>query len=213
MEINKNLYGDGSRNAHLRCETISCEYANKCTLYKDNKCKCVTVPFGGYCKFGSISKIDGGTKQGKKYYLLKEKIKADELYNKLEYPSDCYIYRVEDTIVLSPSYVRIKKSENGNYSFNTTLFGGNSYYMPIEEFTYDFLKKICSYYPKSLSGGIIYDYTEKIIPFMLIQLKGIMPKFYNGFITKYPKFNVAPNYIGKRAYLNTVNQNEECIYI
>lgn len=213
MEINKNLYGDGSRQAHLRCETISCDKAESCSLYKDDKCTCVTVMFGVRCKYGNVSKVDGGTKQGKKYYLMQEKVKADALYHKLEYPSDCYIYKVDDIIVLAPTYVQIKDSEYGSgIVFDTPFFGTRPYYMPIESFTYEFLDRLCSYKPTSMSGGKITDYETKVVPFMLKQLKGILPDFYNEFIEQYPQYNVKPNYIGKRAYLSTVNQSSDCGY-
>ncbi len=208
MIINKNLYGDGSRNCHLRCEEIQCEHSTECSLYKEHKCKCVTTPFGEHCKIGHVNRIDGGTKQGRKYYALSESVRKDPLYNNLKYPSNCYFYKVGNTIILCPTYVRIKK-EGDKLILDTPLFGGNSYYMDCSDFTYDFLKRLCEFVPYSLSGMPIKNYQEKILPFMLKEIKKLMPEFYNSFINLYPQFEKEPNYIGRMAFLSTLSRDCE----
>lgn len=67
--INVALYGDGSRGARLRAEYIYCNHTQECSAYHEGKCLNVTIPFNRRCELGRVEKVDGGTKQSKRYTL------------------------------------------------------------------------------------------------------------------------------------------------
>ena len=53
-------------------------------------------------------------------------------------------------------------------------------------------------------GGIIEEYQNKVVPDIIQALKKVAPEIHKNFIAEYPEFDVAPNYIGKYAFIKTM---------
>lgn len=85
--INVALYGEGKRNNRLRAEYICCDHAQECSAYHEGKCLNVTIPFNRRCELGRVEKVDGGTKQSKRYDTVTDAARHSPEYRKLRYPS------------------------------------------------------------------------------------------------------------------------------
>lgn len=208
--INVGLYGDGSRNARRRAEYIYCDKAQECSAYKAGKCFCVTDPFGVSCKFGSVSRVDGGTKQSKAFYRVSKSAKSNEKYNKLKYPYDIYITKIGKKVFLAMPYIRIKEEGINGLLCDDPGFGKNSLLTDAERLTPENIHKICSYKPQALMGGTISKYETDVVPMFLKQLSKVFPERYSDFVSAYPDFEIKQvNYVGMRAKLSTCNHSEE----
>lgn len=101
--------------------------------------------------------------------------------------------------------------DSDNYYTARSNYISESSYVPIDRFNIDLIYNIATFKPKALLGGVISDYKDKIIPDFLLSLSKLMPTIYNEFITKYPEWNLAPNYIGKVAYINSLKSRTKFI--
>ena len=98
------------------------------------------------------------------------------------------------------------------YIINDVGFGSGDVFIPINEVTDDLLYAIFSYKPHAIMGGVIEDYQKKVVPEVLQDLKKVAPDIYNDFIVKHPEYDIAPNYIGKKAYVNSLKPNTKFKY-
>lgn len=220
MKINVSLYGGksifGGRETPLEADEIYCDYFNQCTFFKENKClRCRS--FGPSCRFGKNYIIKGYTSRAKKYLSFKSKYQSDEVYNKLSYPKGL-VAIMEDTLYMNLKYVLVRKKREdnsynysckcvGNYEITTAGFCSGDCFIPLAELTNEFLASIFSYIPSAMLGGVVTAYQNKVVPEILQDLKRIAPDIYNSFISEYPNYDLAPNYIGKNAYVSSLKPN------
>lgn len=219
--INVNLYGDGSRKVHLRAEYIYCDKCSECSLYKEGKCFNVTTPFGKSCPMGRVSRVDCGTKQSKKFYEMEAKVKKDEKYTAVQYPSknSVYLYIVGDTVLLTIPFIDIKyNTEERRVSIGdrAPFFNLDAKPIPLDQFTPKVILAICVAQPRTSFGyELIKDFPEEIVPEFIVQLKSVLPDKYEAFIAEYPKFRKDfkdIDFVGKTAYLITCNKDPKITY-
>lgn len=215
-KINAALYGGqslfGGRESPLEADEIYCDRSDKCSFCADGKClKCRSFS-SPRCKFGKCITTTGYTSRAAKYCNFKGKYEKDEHYSKLHYPSDLAAM-IDDYLYLNLRYTLVrkrtekddkwKKDING-YLISEAGFCGGDLWLPILDATNEMLYAIFSYRPCTITGGVIKDYQAKVVPDVLMALKKCAPKIYNDFILAYPQFDLAPNYVGKYAYINTM---------
>lgn len=83
-------------------------------------------------------------------------------------------------------------------------------YIKLEKFTPELIKKICDLRPKTLFGcGLIKAYYEEYIPRFLDDLKRYYPNIFREFINTYPEYDKEINYVGRKAYISTLNNRSE----
>ena len=147
--------------------------------------------------------MQGYTSRAKKYSQFKNKYTNDNVYNALKYPTQAAAI-INDTLFMNLQFVKAYK-EDGKYIIKENRFGSDGTYILLSDVTNKLLYDIFSYKPRTiLDNNIIKDYADKTVPDVLQTLKRINYKIYNNFIIEYPNYNIAPNYIGKRAYVNTL---------
>lgn len=218
-KINVSLYGGkgifGGKETPLEADEIYCDVYNTCSFYKEGKCLRCRSFLAPICKFGSNEIIKGYTSRAKKYYTFKNKYKEDEMYNKLEYPNSL-VGIMNDYLYMRLKFVSVRKKEDcanyckeiGNgYVINDVGFGTGAVFIPLTEVTADLLYSIFSFKPHAIMGGEITTYQEKIVPDIIQSMRRIVPDIYNNFVTKYPQYNITPNYIGKKAYIYSLKPN------
>lgn len=216
-----NLYGGkgwfSRKETPLQADIIYCDRADECSFYKSGKClECRTLFHRG-CDFGKTETIKGYTSRAAKYYDFKEKWKSDPLYNKCDFPTK-RVGLLRDVLYLNLSYVEVHRYNSERYgeTYRTAtdgyvvedpgMFGGSHYvFIPVDELTDDLLKKILSYSPHTVFDyKTIKDYQEKVVPDISLGLRCVVPDLWSRFIEKYPEMDVAPNYVGKKAFINSL---------
>lgn len=82
----------------------------------------------------------------------------------------------------------------------------NLSYIEKEEFTPKLIKEICDLRPRTIFGyEPIKAYYEEYIPRFLDDLKRYYNDIFKEFINSYPEYNKPINYVGRKAYINTLN--------
>lgn len=222
-KINVQLYGGkslfGGKETPLEADIIYCDRTSECTLFKNGKCLRCRMPFSHNCEFGRTSTIRGYTSRAAKYYSFRKLYENDPLYHKLDYPK-ALAARMGDTIYLDLKYVWVrkddpKKTHSGyrvdGYVIDEVALSTSCVFMPIDDLTNAILHKIVSYRPKAFMGGEIKDYQAKIVPDMLQDLRKTAPELYARFVTEYPEYDFAPNYVGKAAYINSMKPGTKIV--
>jgi len=215
-KINVNLYGGkslfGGKESPLEADEICCDKYKKCSFYSDGKCLRCRSFLQPKCKFGKNAVTKGYTSRAAKYYDFKKKYTSDEYYNKLSYPSDLAAL-IDDVLYLNLKYTLVRKRTENDDRWGKEVNGclisevgfcSGDTWIPISEATNDLLYSIFSYRPCAMMGGVISDYQAKVVPDVLMSLKKCAPKIYSGFVSKYPQYDLAPNYVGKYAYIKTM---------
>ncbi len=209
-KINVSLYGGksifGGRETPLEADITYCDKCKQCDFYKNGKC----FSAGRWkddCKFGKKEKICGYTSRAKKYYEFRNTYKNDEFYNKLNEPNQT-IGIVDNIIILNINDMII--NENGipeeHVHFGKTPLS----YVEIEKFTPELIKKICDLRPKTMFGyEPIRAYYEEYIPKFLDDLKRHYPNIFKEFVYTYPEYDKEINYVGRKAYISTLNDGSE----
>lgn len=226
MKINVDLYGGksifGGRETPMEADEIYCDRFEQCTFYKEGRCLRCRSFLSPTCKFGRNNVIKGYTSRAMKYYDFKKKYENDEVYHKLSYPKklvaiigDCLYMNLKFTLVRKKkeeqTYSRCYRCVDG-YEITEVGFCSGDCYIPLKDITNDLLYGIFSYKPQAMMGGIIEDYQNKVVPEILQDLKKIAPDIYNNFISKHPEYDIVPNYIGKKAYVNSLKPNTKFKY-
>lgn len=217
QKINVNLYGGkglfGGRETPLEADIIFCECPEKCTFYQNGKClKCRAFMAPENCPYGSKSTVRGYTSRAAKYYDFRKRYETDPVYGKLKYPNEI-VAVMGDTLYIYTSYVSVRKrtendekwrKDTNGYIVGDCGFGGNYVFMPMESATNELLYKIFSYSPSSLMGGSIKSWKEERVPEILQELRKYAPDIHKRFVSEYPEYDVAPSYIGKMAFIDSL---------
>lgn len=205
--INVGLYGGkgifGGKETPLEASVISCDKHTECSYFKKGQCLSVRSALSPSCKFGSINTVRGYTSRAKKYSQFKREWQEHKQYNKLSYPST-KIGVIGDIVVFPYPYVRIEKTENGNFKLSVPYFANGASYINLKEFTVDLIYRICTFRPEAFMGGEIKSYQKEKVPLFLSHLEEELPEKYKEFITAYPKFVSKIDYVGRTALLKTI---------
>lgn len=203
----------GGEESSLEAHEIYCDNCNNCSLYKNKQCLNHCPPFASpCCKLGSVINTKGYTSRAQKYSTFKSRYTSNDKYNCLTYPNTKNLAIIGDTVFIYLTYAKVElNKETNNYYTIRSNYICESSYVPIDKFNTDLIYNIATFKPRALLGGVITDYNDKIIPDFLLSLKKLMPAIYNEFITEYPEWNLAPNYIGKVAYVNSLKSGTKFI--
>lgn len=208
-KINVNLYGGksifkGVRETPLEAEITYCDKCEQCSFYKNGECF-NAGRWKSNCKIGRKEIVKGYTSRAVKYYNFKKTYENDETYNKLKEPNT-RIGIVEDTIVLNLSLIKIIDDLTVVEAVGFGKVG--LVYIPLEKFTNNIIKQICDIRPRTIFDNVpIKRYYEEIIPRFLYELKSNFNDIYTRFINEYPEYDKEYDFIGREAYIYTLNDN------
>ena len=207
-KIDIKLYGGrglfGGRETPLEAVIISCDKCDKCSFYKNNTCLKIRN-LGKICKYGRRDTVQGYTSRAKKYYEFKRKYEQDECYSRLKRPNST-IGKIDNEFVINLPFIRYEDGEIKDPSLGDSLI-----YINEKEFNNTFIKELLDFKPHAMFGGIITDYQDKKVPNFLSDLKRNFKEIYENFIKEYPRYDTKVSYIGKKAYINTLNEDSVLI--
>lgn len=208
-KINVKLYGGksifkGVRETPLEAEITYCDKCEQCSFYKNGECF-NAGRWKSNCKIGRKEIVKGYTSRASKYYDFKRNWEKDECYYKLKEPNT-KIGIVEDIVVLNLELIKIIDDLT---VVEDVGFGKSGLvYIPLQKFTNDIIKQICDIRPRTIFDNVpIKRYYEEIIPRFLYELKSNFNDIYTRFINEYPRYNKQYNFVGRKAYIYTLNDN------
>lgn len=212
-----NIYGGkgllGGKETPLEADVVFCERASECSFHEEGKCLlCRSFMQPSRCPYGRVETVKGYTSRAKKYYDFKRQWESDPTYGKLRYPNGL-VSVMGDTLYIYTNYVDVhtrnerdekwRRDING-YVIGNCGFGCNYVFLPIKDVSNELLYAIFEYSPTGLMGGSIDAWKAKRVPEILQGLKKCVPEIYAKFVLEYPEYNYAPNYIGKKAFVDSL---------
>lgn len=205
--INVGLYGSGDRGHPVFAEWLYCDHADECSAYANGKCMGVTHGFYPRCPFARIMHEKGGGNRSKACEILRTKVKANERYHKLSYPTHTNLLLTGDNAVLRLTFVDVIK-EDKTTRLESPLFRSSIIALNKIELTPDLLHRICSFSPKYFGGGTITEYKSNIVPNFLKELSNLFPDEYAELTCAHPEYaNLTPDYTGRWAKIKTLNRS------
>lgn len=211
-KIDVSIYGGksifGGREQPYNVDIVYCDKCERCDFYKNNTCFSAGR-FKENCKFGKKEKLKGWTSRSVKGREFYSRWKNDECYNKLIEPKQT-IGIIDGIVVLC---INDMKLDENNIPIEDVGFGKtNISYISLEEFTPELIKKICDLRPRTIFDNVpIRAYYEEYIPKFLDDLKRHYPNLFKNFVSVYPEYDKEINYVGREAYINTLNDGAELI--
>lgn len=73
-----------------------------------------------------------------------------------------------------------------------------------DDWTIENVLKLVRFRPEALLGGEITDYQRKMVPLFVQHIRELDPPMFAKLAEEIPSYDVAPNYVGRSAYLNTL---------
>jgi len=225
-KINVSLYGSGDRGCPLRAEIISCDHCGSCSFYKNHTCLKVTSAFASTkCIYGQLNKVKGYTKYASKYSDFKWKYKEDPMYHKLERPASHNVLGVMgDYVYINLHTIEIRErrpdDRNWDYRFfklpsglevalDVPFCGCDPSFIlktDLEDLSKDgLLYRLFVETPVTIfDRKPIISYQSETLPYLAECLRKNLPELATKFFELYPNFDYKINYIGRKAYINTL---------
>lgn len=204
--INVSIYGGkdyllGGRETQRRALIGSCEHADTCVALKQGRCS-VADHLWQKCDYLEVSWVNGYTSRAKKFNEFMEKWRSHEKYNNIEKRLKRFEYVANDMVRIELPHIDVEKAAKGEKGYSATK-SNNIGYIKRSDFTVETLINIMeSYSYPALGGGKLFSKDKK--EEMLIAIKEIDKKLYDEYIEKTGK---TINYVGKKAYVNTLKPN------
>ncbi|MGE7461126.1 hypothetical protein ACQKKO_03500 [Alkalihalobacillus sp. NPDC127517] len=156
------------------------------------------------CSQGTTRTVKGYTSRAQKYHLFKKSWQEHEQYNKLKLAKN-KLGIIGDKVLLPYPHLRVVKEGHRSYSFKDPyLFSDSSNEIDIDDFTVDFIHRVCKHRPQAMMGGTIPSYQKEAVPLFLAHLKETLPEKYKEFISEYAEYDKEIDHIGRTAVLKTV---------
>lgn len=189
-------------NTRAECEIVSCSLES-CPLR--DKGTCTYMPILGWhkCPYGTFRRETGPTKRAKEFrkWVAQRKENYKDI-PKLKDPSRKIAF-IGGYVYLPYAHMAMNKDipflEHSN-----AFIHGNSF-LPKESWTIETVIKILSFRPTALMGGAITQYENEQIPLFLRHLREEDPKMWGELIKRHPELNTEVDYVGRKAYLSTLN--------
>ena len=206
--IDVSLYGGksifGGRETPLEAVVTSCDKHHDCSFYRDGHCLALRGFLTTGCKHGSSVTHKGYTSRAQKYHKFKNEWENHEKYNALKRPPN-KLGIIAGHVYFSYPHVQI---DTDLYVKDPSLGGSSATYIPLEDFTVQLVKDICSLKPQAFFGGTITSYQKETVPLFLTHLKEVLPEVYKRFKEAHPELVNDISYVGRKALLQTIKPSK-----
>ena len=203
--IEVGIYGGksifGGKEEKLKARIVRCKKFDSCSLYKDGLCKMQK------CEHSIVNSVVGYTSRARKYSEFKREWEVHEMYDKLKL-SYKKMWLIESTLYWDYSNIQID-DENKLLTY-LKFMSGSITKIEMSNLTLELLNSICSVVPTRsyIDGNGKVKNHDKVVTDFLINIKQLLPKLYQSFISKYPVYNKEMNYVGKEALIHTINAGD-----
>lgn len=208
-EINVTMFGGrglfGGRETRKEAVVSSCPFSEECKALKDGRCAS-NNPRRESCINMVNNTVQGYTSRAKKYGEFVRKWEGHEKYGAIKKGLRRFEHIGNNLIRINLPHVDIKKALKGKSGYSA-LGNGGVHYIDKEEFNVDGLKKIMQSYAVPVMGGKLHNTEEK--EEMLLAIKEVDRELYDRYIEE---TGTVIDYVGKKAYLNTLKPNTKLTY-
>lgn len=189
-------------NERASSRSVFCQ-ADQCALRDRGECACLGVLFGGMkCPYGRVSTSTGLTRRAGGYskWIRDQKEGKKDVPHLV--PPKAKLAFVGDWVFLP--YAHMTRCEAVPFISHGVFTGGNCF-VPIENWTVETVETLIDFRPQALFGGVIPSYQKETVPLFIQHIREEAPAMWTQLIAVRPQLDVAPNYVGRKAVISTLN--------
>lgn len=191
-----------NRNDKAESETVFCKLEH-CPFREKGQCLWIGILSFVQCPYGRFESKKGPTKRAQscRKWISNEK----EMYSDvpvLSYPTRKLAF-IGDYVYLP--YAHMDMCKDVNFLKHSCVFVSGIPLISREHWTIDTVIRLVKFRPQALMGGEIQSYQKEEIPKFVQHLREIDSEMFGMLVEREPRFNVEPNYVGRKAILKTLN--------
>lgn len=202
------IFGKAKANERAYCNTITCTNTD-CPLLARGQCHMRGGLFGNSCPYGTLRCEEGPTKRAAKCYEFVRDMKEKHRYVPWLNPPTCKMEIIGDFVLLP--YAHMTMCESVPFKLRVSLFGFGDQFLQKEFWTVETVVALIDFLPRAIMGGIIDSYQKEEVPKFLLHLRETDPEMWKQLIAVRPALDIAPNHVGRKAILTTLNHPLEWI--
>lgn len=195
------IFSKPKKSDRAQCQTILCSN-DDCQLLKRGQCTIRSGLFGGSCPYGrKIVEYGPTMRAGSFYSWLREHREKYKDVPFLQPPTKMAF--VGEYVALPYSHMGM--CESLPFLGRSRGIGAGCAFLPTSDWTVDNVQKLIQFRPQAIFGGEIPSYQKEEIPKFLVHLRETDPAMWSQLVVKMPHLDVAPNHVGRKAVLSTLN--------
>ncbi len=179
-----------------------CKLAS-CPLHDAGFCTLRTAPFPDKCPYGRNGGEIGPTRRAAKFHQwVRDRKKQYEGIPYLKTAPRRMAF-IGDYAYLPYAHMTMCKTVEF-LSHTAFIIAGNPF-LPLASWTVETVIRLIDFCPQAIMGGVIDNYQRKEVPKFLQHLRECDPAMWAKLIAARPELDTAPNYVGRKAILRTLN--------
>jgi hypothetical protein len=196
------IFGKPAANARAETQVVYCKLA-ACPL-RDAGCCTLRAPmFPDRCPYGRIGGENGPTKRAVSFrnWVTERKEKFKDVPYLKSAPKKLAF--IGDYVYLPYAHMTMCKTVDF-LSHSAFIVSGNPF-LPRGCWKIDAVLRLIDFRPKSMMGGEITSYQTEEVPLFIQHLREGDAAMWAELIAARPELDTAPNYVGRKALLRTLN--------
>jgi hypothetical protein len=189
-------------NERATCTSIFCSLES-CPVRERGGCIQVQIFSHQKCPYGRMSTESGPTRRAGSFssWVHEHKQKGKGIpqlglaATKLAFIGD-YVYL---------PYAHMPMCKEVPFRKHSAFIVNGDSLLPKADWTVENVEKLVAFRPQAMMGGEIASYQKEHVPLFLRHLREGDAKMWQAFVARNPKYDVAPNYVGRKAVLDTLN--------
>lgn len=189
-----------SKNDKAECQTVEC-CCDSCPLRDVGQCM-VAAFLGDRCVYGKYRVETGPTRRAMKFGAWISERKE-------RYKDVPYLRRPPKKLAFIGDYVYLPYAHMT--MCNTVDFVSHSAFLisgtpmlPSASWTIDTVERLIKFRPQSMMGDTITTYQTEEVPLFIQHIRECDADMWAQLIERYPGYDVAPDYVGRKAILETL---------
>lgn len=194
------LFRKASKSEPAECQTITC-HNEDCPLLKAGTCASRRI-FGS-CPYGEVRHQRGPTGRSNKIWdWIQEKRKEfADVGTDVSAPENKLAF-IGGYVWLP--YPHADMCKDVPFLRHSCAFVSGIDFIKCENWTLENVLTLIDFRPQALMGGEITDYQRKSVPLLIQHIRECDPEMWQQLIAVRPQYDVAPNYVGRKALVKTL---------
>lgn len=188
------------KTARASAHGIHCKLA-QCPLLDAGQCVFRMV-FGPPCPYGNLTQETGPTKRARKFHhWVSERRDKQRSVGTLNAPPNRLAF-IGDYVFLPYAHMTMCKSVP--FLEHSSFLSGNPF-LPRESWTLAAVEALIDFRPQAMMGGEITSYQREQVPLFVQHIRELDPEMWRQLAASRPHLDTAPNFVGRKALLRTLN--------
>lgn len=184
------------------CNWIECENPD-CPLLALGQCMMQGILGSTRCPYGSHYRDVGPTQRAQSYskWVADRQNRFNGVKTLKIPPKKMAI--VGEWVYLPYSHMTMCKDVP--FVSHSAFFVSGTCLIPLDQWTVDVVETLIDFRPNAMMGGEIKAYQREEVPLFIQHLREVTPEMFSQLVERRPEYDTAPDYVGRKAVLTTLN--------